>query len=453
MPIHTLDEPVGVTSPTPPAPSPTSAHKHQLFWLAAVLIVALGAFMRIYPAGAYSDSKAYVNGGFDESLYRDYVALTERFGGVSHYPSVCAYYIKVQSEPGAVTKLPPTRFLYIYSGYLVRQLFYSNVPLGNATSKELPFDPIYIALHRVSTAASILTVILVGLAATRMMGRGVGLAALALCAASPLQIHLSQHAFIDGFFAMWATLCLWLLWENLRKPNQPGWLIAYGVSLALMVLTKENAFFVFVALSGLVTINRWAGFGTVTPRLLLVMVIGPLAGVSILIGLAGGINEFITIYRGLVESAQHFYFSIATGDGPWYRYLIELLTISPIVLVLACTGLFTLPREHRACLFLLGFVLFSYAIMCNVRYGMNLRYTPIWELTMVVFAALQLQKLGAILRPRGAWVGAVLVCLLCAYNVRQYHIFFVRHSIYEIVPDGLLRAVDIVKDIKEPARK
>ena len=102
-----------------------------------------------------------------------------------------------------------------------------------------------------------------------------------------------------------------------------------------------------------------------------------------------------------MQSAQHFYFSIATGDGPWYRYLIELLTISPIVLVLACTGLFTLPREHRACLFLLGFVVFSYALMCNVRYGMNLRYTTIWELPLAVFAAMQLLKLGAMLRPRG----------------------------------------------------
>jgi hypothetical protein len=446
MSIHTLDESVGATAPPLPTPPATPARKHQLFWVAAVLIVVLGAIARIYP------SNAFQGGGFDESLYRDYALMIERFG-LSHYPSICAYYIRDQAEPNAVTKLPPTRFLYIFSGYLVRQAAYASVPIGKATPKDLPSDPVCLSLHRVSTAASILTIILVGVAATRMMGRGTGLAALALCAASPLQIHLSQHAFIDGFFAMWATLCLWLLWENLRRPNRPGWLSAYGVSLALMVLTKENAFFVFIALGGLVVLNRWAKFGTVTSRLLLVMVLGPLVGVSILITLAGGIEPFITIYRSLVQNAQQFYFSIATGDGPWYRYLIELLTISPIVLVLACTGLFTLPREHRACLFLLGFVVFSYALMCNVRYGMNLRYTTIWELPLAVFAAMQLFKLGSILRPRGAWVGAILVFALCAYNLRQYQIFFMRHSIYELVPDGMLRAVDIIKDVKDPARK
>jgi len=66
---------------------------------------------------------------------------------------------------------------------------------------------------------------------------------------------------------------------------------------------------------------------------------------------------------------------------------------------------------------------------------------------------MQLFKLGALLRPRGAWVGALLVFALCAYNLRQYQIFFMRHSIYELVPDGMLRAVDIIKDVKDPSRK
>jgi hypothetical protein len=452
MSIPTIDEPVAAPATADPAPPAPPARQRQLFWLAAMLIVVLGAILRIYPAAAYRDSNAFKNGGFDESLYRDYALLIERLGGLDHYPTICAYYLRDQAAPNALTKLPPTRFLYIYTGYLIRQVFYSGVPLAKGTSADLPGDPVCLSLHRVSTAASILTVVLVGLAATRMLGQGAGLAALALCAASPLQIHLSQHAFIDVFFAMWATLCLWLLWENLRRPNHPGWLGAYGVGLMLMVLTKENAFFVYVALGGLVIVNRWARFGTVTLPLLLVMIVGPLLGVFILTQLAGGIEPFIEIYRSLVKSAQSFYFSMATGDGPWYRYLIELLTVSPIVFVLACTGLFTLPREHRACLFLLGFVLFSYLLMCNVKYGMNLRYTTIWELFFAVFAALQLQKAGALWKTRGAWVTAALVCLLCAYNVRQYQIFFVRHSIYEIVPDGMLRAVDIIKDIKEPRR-
>ena len=37
----------------------------------------------------------------------------------------------------------------------------------------------------------------------------------ALMAFAPTQVHMSQHALIDGVFAFWAVTCLWLLWENL----------------------------------------------------------------------------------------------------------------------------------------------------------------------------------------------------------------------------------------------
>ena len=95
-----------------------------------------------------------------------------------------------------------------------------------------------------------------GAAAWRMAGRGVGLGVFALCACSPLMIHMSQHALIDGFFALWATLALWGLWETLRHPEQSGWLVLYGAGLLAMVLTKENAFFVYVALVALIALNR-----------------------------------------------------------------------------------------------------------------------------------------------------------------------------------------------------
>ncbi len=89
---------------------------------------------------------------------------------------------------------------------------------------------------------------------------------------------MAQHALIDGFFAFWATLSLWFLWENLRRPNDWRWLVAYTVSLAAMVLTKENAAFAYFGLLVLLAVNRWAKFGTITNKLLLLTIAGPLAG-------------------------------------------------------------------------------------------------------------------------------------------------------------------------------
>ena len=110
------------------------------------------------------------------------------------------------------------------------------------------------------------------------------------------------------------------------------------------------------------------------------------------------------------------------------------------------TGLFTLPREHRGYRFLLSFVIASYAIMCNVKYGMNLRYTVIWLLPLSAFATAQLLALAQRAGRHAVLVGIGLFVVLCAYDARQYKIFFVDHKIYELVPEGMLRAVDIIKD-------
>jgi 4-amino-4-deoxy-L-arabinose transferase-like glycosyltransferase len=268
---------------------------------------------------------------------------------------------------------------------------------------------------------------------------------LALLAFSPLQIHLAQHALIDGVFTFWAILSLWLLWENLQRPDSPRLLAAFGVSLACMVVTKENSFFVYLALGGLIATNRWAKFGTVTPRLLITTIVAPALGVVALVLLAGGLAPFVEIYRLLVTKAQNLTYAIRTGDGPWYRYLVDLLLLSPLVLILALGGLFTQVRGSRAFVYLLAFIGFTYLVMCNVRYGMNLRYASIWDLPLRALAAAQVGALMGRFGKKQTFLTSIAIVGLCAYDLRQYQIFFVDCPLYELVTEGLLRAVKILK--------
>src|SRR4029077_8899416 len=111
---------------------------------------------------------------------------------------------------------------------------------------------------------SILTLLVSIAFAWRLKETKWGVAVCAFLCVAPTQIHMSQHALVDGFFTFWALLVLWLFWENLRAPRDWRWLVGYIVALALLVLTKENSFFVFVALVVLLITNRWLQFGTVT---------------------------------------------------------------------------------------------------------------------------------------------------------------------------------------------
>ena len=404
-----------------PAPE-FSSRERTIALLGFAVVIGIGLLLRIVPSAGFTAL------GYDEALYRGYVDDLIRVGP-SYYPELTERYLEVQQRmPAAI--LPPTRFVYIYAGYLWTQVTGTDA---------------LTALHNVSCLFSILTMLLAAVFATRLGGWKIGLGVLALMSCAPTQIHMAQHALIDGVFAFWATLSLWLLWENLRRPNHPGWLAAYTLSLTLLVLTKENAMFAYVGLVALIVANRWLQIGTVTRALLGFTLIGPLLGVVTLVFLCGSAETFYLTYRLLVSKASVLPYAIATGDGPWYRYLLDLLLVSPLVFLLAWGAIFKLRFADKASLYLVLFVAATYVVMCNVRYGMNLRYTNMWDMPLRYLALLTITDLAGSFAQRKALIIVAAVALLCVFDLRQYYIFFVQNDLYELVTGGLLRAVKILK--------
>ncbi len=386
------------------------------------VILLLGVFVRVYPSGTF------YHVGFDEGLYREYLNFLTK-GGLADYPSIVEGYLAEQRKlPTSI--LPPLRFLYIFVSYLWRL----------ATGAD--------SLHSLQCVAclfSILTLLLSFFFAFRLGGKECALAVLAFVACAPTQIHMSQYALVDGFFTFWALLTLWLLWECLHNPNRNGLLLLYGLSFACMVMTKENSFFVFFAIAGILCVNRWLKFGEVSRSLLLMTVAGPLAGVCVLVLLAGGpANFFETYHLSVTKNLVHPY-AIRTGDGPWYRYIAELLLVGPVILLLAIGRLSQLNKSRKEELFLGSFIGFSYLLMANVKYGMNLRYTNMWDMPLRYMAWQQLAALGANWGRRRTFILVLCVVGICAMELNQYLILFVQFRLYELVPEGVLYALKIIK--------
>jgi hypothetical protein len=414
--------------------------RRRLFFLSLIFVIAAGIFLRL-PSAAFRGEGAPLRPvavlhpepgfrgiGFDEAMYRGYVNNLIRYG-VSSYPEFAEHYVEVQSRlPGAI--LPPTRFLYVFAAYLWHEMFGSDA---------------LTSLHDTSSLFSMLLLILGAGFAWRLGGWRSALCVAALMSCAPTQIHMAQHALIDGFFAFWATVSLWLLWENLRRPNDGLRLGFYGLSLTLLVLTKENAMFAYLGFLALLAGNRWLRFGTVTPALLGLTVLGPLMGVVTLVFLCGGADTFFYTYRLLVSKASVLPYAMATGDGPWYRYLVDLLLISPLVFLLAWGAIFKLRLTDKASLYLVLFLSSTYLVMCNVRYGMNLRYTTMWDMPLRYLAALQVYEISRSVRHRQEVAFGGTIAFLCAFDLWQYHNFFVEHDLYELVTGGLLHALRILK--------
>ena len=403
------------------------------------IIFAIGIFLRLTPhafspggslhsVAVLHPQPAFNQIGFDEGLYREYVNALSR-DGLGSYPDIVQGYIDVQKKlPGSI--LPPLRFLYIFAAYIWHSIF------GSEALE---------SLYQVAAFFSMLTLALATAFAGRLRGPTWAVAIGALMAVAPTQIHMSQHALVDGFFTFWALLVLWLFSENLQAPRDWRWLAGYIIALALLILTKENSFFVWVALVVLLITNRWLQFGTVTRELVIATILGPLLGVVGLVFLAGGIDVFVQSYQLSVGKNFQLHYAILTGDGPWYRYLVDLLLVSPIILILALGTIFRLNRTMKPELFLSIFIAASYLVMCNVKYGMNLRYANMWDLPLRFLAFSEIVWLASLVKRFQTQIIVAGVVLLAAFEFHQYFVLAVRYPLYELVTHDLLQALQILK--------
>jgi 4-amino-4-deoxy-L-arabinose transferase-like glycosyltransferase len=392
---------------------------------ALCLILAAGICLRVHRTAGYGP----IGVGYDEHVYSCYVDDTRLTGVTGYWKVIRAYEDSQRATAEALVH--PLRIVYILTSYFWMQLFHV---------KSLA------ALHAVASLYGVLHLLIAGIFAWRVGGRMAALGVTALVACAPLQILLAQRALVDGVYACWVMICFWLLWENLRAPDRLGRLFAYTLALCLMVLTKEYAAFAFIGMSALIVANRWLRFGTVTPRLLAATVIGPALAVLVLILYAGGIGPFIQFYLTFVQKSQLLEYTIKCQDGPWSKYLLDFLLISPLVLLLAVGRIFQVKAGDRADLYCGLFLLICYVPMASVKGGMSLRFAEFWDLPLCWLAFSQLGVIaGKISAQRKAFVLGILTAFVCSVELFQYYRTFVEKPVYDPLTRNLLHAVDILK--------
>ncbi len=400
-----------------------TTEKPSLIWmLILALLVSVGIYLRIH---SFEKQEGV---GFDENIYRQYV---EQIGsqGWTHYPDIIEMYIADQKR-APIAFLPPTRVSFLLAATAWHAI-------GRASSVE--------SVRAISTASSILLLFGSAVFAWRLGGRRLALVVVTLMTFAPLQLYMAHRALIDGFFATVTFFVIWSLWETLQNIRSKAWLTGYGCFLAILVLTKENAAFVYLAILAILASNHWLKLGTVTKPLLVATFLGPLLGAGLLTLAAGGVESLFTAYLLNVRMSYVLPYAIATGDGPWFRYLSDLVLTMPIIILLAIGGMF--KARNKASCFFTGFIFISYLIMGNLRYGMNLRYALIWDFPLCYLAAIPLLAIASSLKKLRAQRAALSVMLLVIVYLQManYENIFIKNPVYDPVPMPLMQALKMIK--------
>ncbi len=399
------------------------AKQKALVSLTLTAILAFGIFLRVYP------SAGFTRVGYDEHGYVIFLKQIKA-AGVWNYDKVVQLYVNEQyKRPDAL--VPATRIGFLVPAHWCGEIF--NLQ---------PFE----ALRLLSCISSVLMLGVCAVLAYRLGGKIPMLGMAVLIATAPLQIYLSQRALIDGYFSLLSVTALWLAWENLRHPRRWGWLAAYAATLALLVLTKENSAFVVFAIVGVVVLNRFLRIGTVTPHLLVATLVGPTVAVLFLAMMVGGIPEWIRFYAMFVAKSRTNIYSILAQDGPWCRYFIDFVIMSPMLVAFAIGRIFGLRKADASEIFMTVFLAFSFFGMANVAYGMSLRYAAYWDIPLCWLACSQLLILARRFRRlRPVYAAVTLFLVFGSLGLKQYDLFFVEGAVYDPTTAAMVWAAKLEK--------
>jgi len=394
-------------------------------WLAGIAFALLcGIFLRVF-------SFEQLHGvGFDENIYSSYAAYLD-INGLGSYPKLVSDYAeKLKTSP--IVFLPPTRLTFILA--------------STVWMKVTNWPPVE-SVRFVSCLAAIGTLGIATGLAWRLGGPRMALGVAALMAVAPTQVSMAHRALIDGFFGMFALLAIWSLWELLQNPRSRAWLTSYTATLAILVLTKENFAFLYIAILGLLAVNRWLRFGEIRWPILAATAAGPALGLTILAVCAGGFPVLLDVFVPDVRMNYTLPYSILNQDGPWFRYINDLVLISPAVMVCAIGGAFLTARRDKAGLFLLLFLIFSYVVMGNLRYAINLRFANMWDFPLRWLALTPiLLWADSIKSPyRGRLFYFASLGVLCFLELSNYVDIFVHNQVYDPVSLNLMRALNMIK--------
>lgn len=313
------------------------------------------------------------------------------------------------------------------------------------------FGPSYSMLSYVSLLSHLLTSLITYLFSVRFFGSRAGLMIGLLALFSPLGLGLSRRALNDSFAVLCATLAVWtfLAWceDQSSRRRQAAFVSIFG----LAILAKETAVLLMAPFFAFALIVRRLGAGPKTSmgRLALTLSLPPIGCGLFWLALAGGPQTLWQLAKILLMSPSTNQYAATFGGGPWYRYLLDFMLLSPLPTLAALLYLGSQFKRlktgpHNRCVLYFGLILslllFEYDFLTK-----NVRYLALLDLPIRVFCGLMIDHIfsSGNSRNRFAW-GLLVVSLLCWLDFQSFQQIFISNHVYDPVSQALLEARGII---------
>jgi hypothetical protein len=190
------------------------------------------------------------------------------------------------------------------------------------------------------------------------------------------------------------------------------------------------------------------GFFKNSNRYLLYLAFPPfLCGLTYLF-IAGGLERVLQLAQIMLTSPSTNPYAIQFGSGPWYRYIIDFISLSPFPSLLAIAYLGILLNRFksgdydRTAFF---FLILSAALLAEYSvFTKSARYVCILEIPAKLFAVLMLHELFQVRGSRAIGLCVLFVGVFCFFDYQTFDWMFVKNALYDPSSYSLLRLREMI---------
>ncbi len=295
------------------------------------------------------------------------------------------------------------------------------------------FGKTYTALSFLSLFSYLLTLAISYYFSAKYFGKRIALLFTALLAFSPLYMAMARRALADSTANFFSVLSLWLLFDMVNDRKRHKHFI-FAVVFTLAILTKETAVLLSIVFVPYLLVRKYALKKEVLINDLLCATVYPfLAAGAVYLMASCSISHTAEVIKIILVSPSTNRYAILYSSGPWFRYIVDFILLSPWTFLLA-TGFFfahflTKENHEKTLYFSMVFVLY----FCSFNFfAKNIRYVMLLDVPIRLFCVLMITK---IIENRSIRYGHIFLYIfvmsIALYDYLSFRNLFVIYGIYD----------------------
>lgn len=367
----------------------------------------------------------------DEGYYFVFASIISK-GGIGQFPELAKTYIENKEA-----RLFPTP---LRVGHILMTALWFKL-----------FPDTFVSLTQFSLLCFILFLVICFYFAKRNFGDDIAYSFVLLLSSSPLMMAMGRRALSDIHGNLFWGLAIWLFLDFLRRESKVKYfifLLVYTFSITVressIALLPFFVIFYFIhkyLYKKKISDGYLLGIATLPILLLSIIYIILFRGVENAIGIIGAVWD---THFGVQTSKYALLFC----TGPWYKYIVDFLLLSPITTLLFigyfCYVLLIRRFEHKIVYFITYFTT-VFVIFSNMRYSKVVRFAINLDMIIALFAVLFLYELVELKdERRQALFVFIAIAAIFIINYLSFIDIFCIKGIYDPISHGLLSARKLI---------